>query len=188
VKSVKELIALAKAKPGVLNYSSSGTGGSTHLAQELFKAMAGVNIVHVPYKGTAATITALVSGEVQLTINDAGLVAPHAKSGKLRALAVTSAMPSALAPGLLTVAASGLPGYEWVGTTGMWAPVKTPGAIIDRLNQEIVRLLNGADVKQRFFNAGAEVVASSPEQFAAVIKSDIVRMGKVIKDAGIKVD
>ena len=167
---------------------SAAVGGSAHLAAELFKSMAGVNIVHVPYKGGAAAITALISGEVQLTITDAGLVAPHVKSGKLRALAVTSAEPSALAPGLPTVAASGLPGYEAVGMTGMFAPAKTPAAIINRLNQEIVRVLNLPDVKERFLNAGVEVVASSPEQFAAKIKSDIATISKVIKDAGIKTE
>ena len=188
VKSVRELIALAKTRPGELNYSSSIAGGSGHLAGELFRSMAGVNIVHVPYKGTAASITALISGEVQLTITDAGLMTPHVKSGKLRALAVTSAEPSALVPGLPTAAASGLPGYEAVGRTGIWAPAKTPAAIIERLNQEIVRVLNLPDVKERFFNAGVEPVGSSPEQFAAIVKADIAKLGKLIKDAGIKVE
>ena len=188
VKSVRELIALAKTRPGELNYSSSIAGGSGHLAGELFRSMAGVNIVHVPYKGTAASITALISGEVQLTITDAGLMTPHVKSGKLRALAVTSAEPSALVPGLPTEAASGLPGYEAVGRTGIWAPAKTPAAIIERLNQEIVRVLNLPDVKERFFNAGVEPVGSSPEQFAAIVKADIAKLGKLIKDAGIKVE
>ena len=186
VKSVKELIALAKARPGELNYASSGTGSNTHLAAELFKSMAGVNIVHVPYMGTSPAITSLISGETQLYITDTGLVAPHVKSGKLRALAVTSAAPSALAPGLPTVAASGVPGYEAVAMTGIWAPAKTPGAIIARLNQEIVRVLNLPDVKEKFLNAGAEVVGSSPEQLAATIKSEIAKISKVIKDAGIK--
>ena len=186
--SVKELIALAKAKPGQLNYGSSTPAGPAHLAAELFKSMAGVNIVNVPYKITPMVITALIGGEVHLTIMDAGLVAPHVKTGKLRALAVTSAEPSALTPGLPTVAASGLPGYEVVGLTGIWAPAKTPAAIINRLNQEIVRVLNRADVKERFLNAGSEVVGGSPQEFTAMIKSDIARMSKVIKDAGIKVD
>jgi len=187
-KSIKELIALAKAKPGQLNYSSASIGGASHLGAELFKSMADVNIVHVPYKGNAATITALISGEVQLGIIDAGVAAMHSKSGKLRALAVTSAMPSVLAPELPAVAAGGLPGYELVGSAGMWAPVKTPMAIIDRLNQEIVRFLRQPDVKERFLKTSVEVVGSSPEEFAAFIKSDMARMGKVIKDAGIKAD
>ena len=188
VKSVKELIALAKARPGALNYSSASTGSSTHLAGELFKFMAGVNIVHVAYKGTAPQISALISGEVQLTIVEEGSVEPHVKSGRLRALAVTSAEPSALAPGLPTVAASGLPGYEATGMIGIWAPAKTPGAIINRLNQEILRFLNLPEVKERFLNGGEEIVGSSPEQLAATIKSDGAKWGKVIKEAGIRAD
>ena len=188
VNSIKELIALAKARPGVLNYGSTAAGGATHLAVELFKSMAGVNIVNVPYKGSGPAITALLSGEVQLLIFDVGLLLPHAKSGKLRALAVTSAEPSALVPGLPTVAASGLPGYEKVGMTGIWAPAKTPAAVINRLNQEIVRVLGQPEVKERVTNAGADIVASSPEQFAATIRSDMARMGKVIQDAEIKVN
>ena len=188
VKSVKELIALAKARPGALNYGSGNPGSPSHLAGELFKSMAGVDIVHVAYKGVAPAITALLTGEVQLTILDSALVEPHTKSGRLRALAVTSAEASALTPGLSTVSATGLPGYEMVGLAGVWAPAKTPAAIINRLNQAIVRFLNEPSVKERFLNAGAEVVASSPEQFGAFIKADISRMSKVIKDAGIKIN
>jgi tripartite-type tricarboxylate transporter receptor subunit TctC len=113
---------------------------------------------------------------------------PHVRLGKVRALAVTTAEPSPLVPGLPTVAASGLPGFEWVAATGIWAPAKTPAAVINRLNQEIVRVLNRADVKERFLNAGVEPVGNSPEAFAALIKSDIARVSKVIKDAGIKTD
>ena len=185
-KSIKELITLAKARPGELNYASTVAGGPAHLAAELFKSMAGVNIVNVAYKGNAAGNTALISGEVQLQITDSGEIMPHVKSGRMRALAVTSAQPSALVPGLPTVAASGLPGYEMNSMTGIYAPGKTPAAIINRLNQEIVRALNRADVKERFLNVGVEVVASSPEQFAATIKSEIAKWGKVMRDAGIK--
>jgi len=187
VKSVKELVALARARPGELNYSSSQAGGSGHLAVELFKSMAGVNIVWVPYKGTAAAVTGLVDGEAQLTITDMGLVMPHATSGRLRALAVTSATPSALAPQLPTVAAA-LPGYESVGRTAMFAPAKTSAAIINRLNQEVERLLAREDVKEKVANAGSEVAGSSPEQLASIIKSDIARTSKLIKDAGITLD
>jgi tripartite-type tricarboxylate transporter receptor subunit TctC len=185
VKSIKDLIALAKARPGELNYGSSAIGGPAHLASELFKSMAGVNIVHIPYKGGVAQNTALITGEVQMSIADAGGAMPHVKSGKLRPLAVTSAMPSALLPGLPTVAAT-LPGFESVGLTGMFAPGKTPAAIITRLNQEIVRFLNLPDVKERFLNAAVEVVASSPDQFAATIKTEIVKTSKLIKEAGFK--
>jgi tripartite-type tricarboxylate transporter receptor subunit TctC len=149
--------------------------------------MAGVNIAHVPYKGSGPAITALISGEVQMTILDTGLIAPHAKSGKLRALAVTSAEPSALFPGLPTVAAA-VPGYEAIGMTGIFAPAKTPAAIINRLHRETVRVINQPDVKEKFFNAGVETVGSSPEQFAATIKTDTARWEKVIKGAGIKLD
>src|SRR5262249_23225210 len=143
VQSIKQLIALAKARPGELNYGSAGgQGGTAHLAAELFKSMAGINMVWVPYKGTAPTMTALVSGEIQLTISETRSVAPYAKSGRLKALAVTSAEPSALAPALPTVAASGLPGYEATGVSGILAPAKTPAAVISRLNAEIVRFLS----------------------------------------------
>ena len=188
VKSVRELIALAKARPGELNFASPGPGTTQHLGLELFKSMTGVNIVHIPHKGGAAAITALMSGEMQALIYDWGVVAPHLKSGKLRALAVASATPSTLVPGLPTVAASGLPGYDVAGLTGIWAPAKTPGAIINRLNQEIVRVINLPDVNERFLNAGLEAVGGSPEQFAATLKSEIAKWGKVIKDGGIKVD
>ena len=187
-QSVKELIALAKARPGELNYSLSSIGGAGHLAAELFKAMAGVNIVSVAYKGTSPAVTGVVAGEVQFTVADAALAAPHLKSGKLRALAVTSAEPTALAPGLPTVAASGVPGYEAIGVTGILAPAKTPGALINRLNQEVLRFLRLPDAKERLLNGGEETVGSSPEQFAAKITTDIAKIGKLIKDLGIKVN
>ena len=186
VKSVKELIALAKARPGELNYGSSSTGSSPHLAAELFNMMAGVKIVRVPFKGSGPAVISLLGGQVQLMFATAGSVAPHVKSGRLRALAVASLQPSALAPGLPTIAASGVPGYEAVAFEGMFVPAKTPVAIIDRLNQEIVRVLNRAEVKERFFNAGVETVGSTPEEFAAAIKSNVAKWGKLIKDAGIR--
>ena len=186
VKSVKELIALAKARPGELNYGSSSTGSTPHLAAELFNMMAGVKIVRVPFKGSGPAVISLLGGQVQLMFATAGSVAPHVKSGRLRALAVASLQPSALAPGLPTIAASGVPGYEAVAFEGMFAPAKTPVAIIDRLNQEIVRVLNRAEVKERFFNAGVETVGSTPEEFAAAIKSNVAKWGKLIKDAGIR--
>lgn len=186
--SIKELIALAKAKPGQLNYSLSSIGGGGHLAAELFKAMAGVNIVSVGYKGASPAVTGVIVGEVQLTVADAGLVKPHTKSGKLRALAVTSAEPTALAPELPTMAASGLPGYDAIGVTGVLAPSKTSPLIINRLNQEVVRFLKSPDIKERFLNAGEELVGSSTEQFAAKIASDMTKTSKLIKDLGIKVN
>ena len=184
VKSVKELVELAKAKPGELNYAAGTIGVSPHLAAELFKALAGVNIVRVPYKGGGPALNGLIGGEVHLMFPNAGSVMPHIKSGRVRALAVSTAQPSALAPGLPTVAAS-VPGYETGAVICVFAPARTPAAIVDLLNREIVRVLNGAVVKERLFNSGSEVVANSPSEFAAFIKSDMARMGKVIRDAGI---
>ena len=187
VKSVKELIALAKAKPGELNYASSSIASSAHLTAELFKALAKVNIVHIPYKGSGPAAIALIGGHVQLTFAAPGSVASQVKSGKLKAIAVTSAEPSPLLPGIATVAAT-VPGYESVAMTGIFAPAATPNAIVGRLQQEITRLLNQADVKAKFLEAGLEPIGSSAEQFASAIKSDMSRMGKVIKDAGIRAE
>jgi len=188
VKSVDDLIALARARPGELNYGSGGSGSSTHLAAELFKSMARVNIVRVPFKGNSPALNAMFAGEIQLMIVTAGTVAPHLKSGRLRALAVTSAQPSPLAPGLPTMAASGLPGYESIQIYGVFAPRKTDGAIVKRLNEEIVRVLGRTDVKEKFLASGVEPVGSTPQLLAATIKSEIARMGKVIKDAAIRAE
>lgn len=186
-KSIKELIDLAKAKPGELNYASAGIGASQHLGGELFKVMAGVNIVHVPYQAAGPSIIAIVGNQVQLTFATAASVATPIKSGALRALAVTSAKPSALFPGLPTVAAT-IPGYEIRGAQAVFAPVGTPATVITRLNREVVRAFNQPEVKERMFNAGLEVVASSPEELMTTMKSEMARLGKVIKDAGIRDD
>ena len=143
-------------------------------------------MVRIPYKSGSAELNDLLGGQVQLSFGTAGTVAPHVKSGKLRALAVTSAQPSALFPGYPTVAASGLPGYEFGSIYGMFAPVKTPDALVKRLNQEAVRFLNTEDAKDKLLATGVEAVGSSPEEFGAEIKSEMTRMGKVIKDAGIR--
>ncbi len=183
--SVAELIALAKARPGQLNYGSGTPGSTPHLAGELFKSMAGVDIVRINYTGAAPALNGLMSAQVQLMFAAAAAL-PHVKAGRLRGLAVTSAEPSALVPGLPTVAASGVPGYESVAIFGVFAPARTPEAVIKRLNQEIVLNLNHPDMKQKFFNAGAEVTASTPAQLMATVKSEMARMGKVIRDAGIR--
>ena len=188
VRSVEELIALARAKPGHLNYASTATGSPNHLAAELFKSMTGTNMVRITYKGSGPALNDLIGGQVQLTFGTSASVIPHVKSGRLKALAVTSAQPSELLPGLPTISASGVPGYEAGTIYGVLAPTKTPAALINRLNQEIVLVLSDADVKAKFFNVGVETVGSTPQQFAAYIKSDIARMGKVIRDAGIKAD
>lgn len=186
VRSVKELIALSKARAGALNYASGQSGASSHVAGELFNAMARVNIVRVAYKGQGPAMLALITGEAQVGFPNAAAAAPFVKSGRVRALAVTSAQPSALAPGLPTVAASGLPGYESKAILGIFAPARTPAPIIDQLNLEIVRALNNTDVKQRLFDSGAEIVASSPAELTAAMKSDMATTGKLIKDVGIR--
>ena len=186
VKSVQELIALARARPGVLNYASSGSGSGSHLAGELFKSMTAVNIVHIPFKGAGPAVSGLLGEQVQLMFASAPSVAANMKSGKLRALAVTGAEPSPLAPGLPTVSASGVTGYEAVQIYAMMAPARTPAAMVRRLNQEIVRVISTPDVKEKLFNTGSEVVGSAPERLSAMIASEMTRLGKVIKDAGIR--
>ena len=188
VKSVKELIALAKARPGELNYASTSTGGTPHLATELFKHMTGVNITHIPYKGAGAAMIDIISGQVQVIFAVPNAVVAHAKSGRLRTLAVTSPEPSVLLPGLPTVAASGVPGYESVGIYGIFTTAKTPDAIIRRLNQEIVRVINTDEAKKRLLGSGLEPVGSTPEQFDAKFRSESARMDKVIKSAGIRLE
>ncbi len=181
VRSVKDLIALAKARKGDLNYSSGQSGASSHIAGELFKSMTGTDIVRIAYKGQGPAMLALVTGETQVSFPNAAAAGPYMKSGKVRALAVTAAKPSALAPGLPTVASAGLPGYESKAILAMFAPAKTPPAIVSQLNAEIVRSLNEADVKQRLFDSGAEVIASSPSELAAEIKADTAIAGKLLQ-------
>ena len=188
VKSVKELIALLRARPGALNYATSGIGGSGFLAAELFKSMSRADMVRVNYKSGGLAITELMSGEVQLFFANAGAVAPHMQSGRLRALAVTSAKPSPLLPKLPTIAAGGLPGYELVSVQGIFAPARTPDAVIARLNQEIVPFLQRRDIKEKFLAAGMESLGSPPEELGATVKSEMARLGKVIKAAGIVLD
>ncbi len=187
-KTIKELIALAKAKPGGLNYGSGTSGSSSHLAAELFKYMARVNIVRVPYKGQGPAVLAVLGGEVQMSFATSSSVSGHIKSGKLRALAIGTAKPSALAPGLPTVAESGLPGYESASNAGMFAPAKTSGRLIALLNREIVQALNRPEVRDLLFKDGTEVVGNSPREFAASIQAEMASLGKVIKAAGIRTD
>ena len=186
VKSVKDLVAFAKARPGALNYGASGAASSPRLAAELFKAMAGVNIVRINYRGSGPTLVALVAGEVQLAFSSPGGALPHIEAGRLRALAVATAQPSALLPGLPTVAASGLPGYEYSQAYAVFAPAKTPAAVVNRLNQEIARVLSRPEVRERFLTGGVEPVGSSPEQLTAKMKYDMTRLGKMIKDLGLR--
>jgi tripartite-type tricarboxylate transporter receptor subunit TctC len=182
--SPRELIALAKAKPGELNYASTVIGGSPQLAGELFKMMAGVNIVQVPFKGAGPGVLGVIGGQVQLMFPGAGAALTHIGTGKIRALAVTSAQPSPLAPGLPTLSAT-LPGYESVSMVAVFVPARTPPKIVGRLNEEIVGVLKRAEARDRLFKIGIEVVGSSPQELAATMKADMTRMGKVIRDARI---
>ena len=186
VKSTKDLIALAKAKPGELNFGGA-TGGVAHIAAELFKAFAGVNIVYVPYKGGGPALNDLIAGQLQLMFSTAGAVAQHLKSGRVRALAVTSAKSSALLPDLPPVAAS-LPGYESVSQFAIFGPAKMPASHVKLLNEHIVKVVNDPEVRQKFQNVGIEPVGSSPQDLAKIMKAEMETLGKVIRSAGIRAD
>ena len=189
VKSVKELIALAKARPGELNYGAGAIGASTHLASELFNLMAGVKIVHIPYKSSGGAVTPLLSGQLQVMFGTTAAVTTHIKSGRLRALAVSTLQPSPLAPGLPTIAEAGnLPGYESASTAGVFAPAGTSEAIIKRLNEEISRVLARPDAKERFYNQGVEIVGGSPQEVAAFVRADMATTAKITKALGIRVE
>jgi tripartite-type tricarboxylate transporter receptor subunit TctC len=188
VRSVKELITLARWKPGALSYSTGATGSSSHLAPALFKTMTGINMVRIPYKSGATEMADLIGGHVQLTLGTPAQLMPHIKSDRVRALAVASLKPSALFPGLPTISESGVPGFESGVITGIFATARTPEPIINRLNAEIVRYFSAAETKQRLLNMGVEAVGSSPEALAAAIKVDMAKWGKLIKDAGIRAD
>jgi tripartite-type tricarboxylate transporter receptor subunit TctC len=187
-RSVKELIALAKARPGELNYSSPGNGTSGHLAAEMFKLMAGINIVHVPYQGGGPAVMGLLSGQVQMLILSPVATLPFVKSGKLRALAITSLTRSPDLPNIPTMSESGLPGYEVLLWFGLYAPAKTPKAIITRLNQDVVKIMQTPEMRASLASEGGQPVGNSPEQFQEIIKADVAKWAKVVKDAGIKVD
>ena len=186
VKSVKDLIALAKRRPGELNYGSSSTGSGNHISGELLKSVAGINIVRVAYKGAGSAINALISGEIQLAFPTIGSVKGHIQAGRIRALAITSVKRSQLAPELPTMIESGLPGYESISYTGLFAPARTPAPIIATLSQETMRTLRLPANKERLLLAGTEVVASTPAEAAATIKSEIERVRKLVQDAGLK--
>jgi tripartite-type tricarboxylate transporter receptor subunit TctC len=186
--SVKDLIALAKAAPGSINYASGVVGSSNHIAGELFKAMAGVDLMRIGYKGSGPALIDVMAGQVKVMFATTTSSSGHLKSGKLKALAVTSAQPSALLPDLPTVASSGVPGYVAESIYGVWAPAKTPAAVQSLLHQEIVKVLAVPQNRDRFFSSGAEIVASTPQQFAAEIKAESTRLEKVFKSAGIKAE
>ena len=186
VKSVKELIALARARPGELNFSTAAPGTTNHLASELFKSMAKIDMVRVSYRGATSALNALMSGDVQVMFPGVASVKPHMESGRIRVLAVATAARSPLYPSLPTVAEAGLPGFDAISATGFFVPARTPDGIIARLNQEIVRVLQRPDAQQRVVSMGLETVGSTPAQLAAMMKEDVMRMGKVIREAGIE--
>jgi tripartite-type tricarboxylate transporter receptor subunit TctC len=187
-KSVKDLLALAKAKPGQINFASAGNGGPTHLAGELFRTTAGIDIVHVPYKGNAAALTELIGGQVQMMFSNLLTSMPHVKTGKLRALAVSTAKRSPQAPDLPTVAESGVPGYDVTPWYGILGPAKLPQAIVMKWNREVARVIALPEMQQRFVGQGIDLASSTPEQFAVLIKAEVPRWARIVRQAGAKVD
>jgi tripartite-type tricarboxylate transporter receptor subunit TctC len=186
--NVKELVAYAKANPGKVNYGSSGNGTSVHLAMELFKSMTQTYMLHIPYKGSAPVVSDLMAGQIDIMFDNMPNVIGQVRAGKMKPLAVSTAQRSPLAPEIPTVAEAGVPGYEQTAWFGVLAPAGTPRDIINRYNAEIVKLLNSAEVKERFGKQGVEVRTSTPEQFSTFLTSEVARWGKVIRDAGIKSD
>ncbi len=185
VKSIAELVALAKAQPNQLNYGSSGAGNAGHLGTELFCIMSGIRMVHVPYKGGAPAMIDLLAGQIQLIFSSAPTAVPQVKAGRIRALAVTTATRSVVLPELPTVAEAGLPGFEADNWYGIVTTMKTPRPIIDRLNAELVRALQSPDVKQLLLTQGLEVRTSTPQEFGSYMRSEFDKWAKVIKTAGI---
>lgn len=188
VKSVKDLIALAKSRPGGLNYASSGTGTPYHMAGELFKAMAHVNIVHIPHKSSGEARTSVMSGQVEMMMDAVPTMAPLAKSGRVRALATTGKKRSAITPDLPTVSEAGVPGYEAPIWLGIMAPAGTPKSVIDKLNAEITKIVRRPDVKKAWNDQGAEPMVMTPGEFEKYLNGDIAKWARVVKTAGIRVD
>jgi tripartite-type tricarboxylate transporter receptor subunit TctC len=187
-KNVRELIALMKANPGKYSFASSGNGTSQHLSGELFKTMAGVDMQHIPYKGSPPALQDVVSGQVTMTFDNITTAWPLAKAGQLRALAVTTAKRSPIAPEVPTLAEAGLAGYEIGSWQGVFAPAGTPADIVKRLNVEIVKIINMPDVREKLVNLGAEPVGDTPEEFAALVKSEGAKWAAVVKQSGARVD
>ena len=185
-KTLGELIAAAKARPGKLNYASGGKGTNLHIAAELFRIQAGVNVVHVPYKGAGLALTAVVGGEADLAFPALGAALPQVNAGRLRALAITSTERSTLLPKLATVAESGYPDYVFTSWVGILAPASTPPNLVAALNGYIVKAMNSPGVIDRLANDGTAVIVSSPEEFQARIKSELARWAKVVKASGIR--
>ena len=187
-KNVKELIALARAQPKKILYASAGSGTSTHLAAVLFESLARIQFVHVPYKGGGAAIIDVLAGQVPVTFGTSATVSPHTKSGRLRGLGVTGGKRSATLPDLPTIAECGVPGYEMLNWLGLFAPANTPRAIVERLNSEALRIVRTPEVRDRLNAAGAEPSALATEEFAAFVKSEVEKWGKVVAATGMTVD
>jgi tripartite-type tricarboxylate transporter receptor subunit TctC len=185
VHSIRELVDYAKKNPGKLTFGSSGTGAASHLSAELFKSMAGVDMLHVPYKGTGQAVTDLLAGQIDLMFSPAETVMPHVQSGRLRALAVTSAKRFAALPELPTVAEGGVPGYEAVGWFGLFAPVATPRDIVARISADANKVLTDPEVKQRMLAMGAEPAPDTPEAFGRFVKSEMDKWTRLMKERGI---
>ena len=186
--TIREVVALARAKPGTLTYASGGNGTAMHLSGELLKSMSGTDIVHVPYKGTGPAVTAVIAGDTQLAVADVTSILPHVKSGRLKVLGLLSRERSTLAPEIPTLAETGLPGYDSIGWFALMAPAATPTAIIARLNAEVAALLQLSDVRERFLNAALEAQPGTPEELARFIASETAKWARVIKEAGVKID
>lgn len=186
VKNVKEFVAHVKANPGKLSYGSPGNGSTAHLSMELFKTMTGSNLVHIPYKGSAGVLADVMGGQIAVTIDNMPPYVPQVKAGKIRALAVSTAKRSSAMPDLPTIAEAGVPGYEAGAWFGLLAPAGTPKAIVAQLSAESARILKLPDVSKRISELGAEPVGSTPEEFAALIQSEIAKWAKVIKDANVE--
>jgi len=187
-KSVQELVALAKARPGELTFASGGSGTSAHLPGELLKSMAGINISHIPYKGAVLAIPDLLGGRITMMFSPVSIVLPLVRDGKLRALAVTSLKRSSAAPELPTIDESGYPGFDATVWFGLLAPTRTPATIVRKLHLETVKALAQSDVRAKLADLGFEIIGNSPDEFAAVIKSEIPKWAKLIKESGIKPD
>jgi tripartite-type tricarboxylate transporter receptor subunit TctC len=188
VNTLAELVAMAKARPGQLSYASSGNGTSTHLAAEMFKAAAGIDMAHIPYKGSAPAVADVIAGQVPVIVDSVASSTAQIKAGKLKALATTGARRLLVLPDLPTVAESGYPGFESTAWLGVLAPAGTPKAIIDQLNAQVVKVMALPETRERMAAFGAEITTSTPEQFAAHIRSEIAKLGKVVRDANIKLN
>jgi tripartite-type tricarboxylate transporter receptor subunit TctC len=188
VNNVKELVAYAKKNPGKLNYGSTGSGSSNHLSMELLTSMTDTTMTHVPYKGSAPAIVAMLGGEIDVLFDNIPNVLPHLKGGRMKAIAVSGTQRAALLPSLPTVAESGVPGYEVTVWFGMQVPAGTPKPLVDRLNGDIVRALKEPDTVKLFREQGVDVIGSTPAAFSQLLQSEVPKWTKVIKDAGIKID